>query len=159
MNKSDIPAAQKDVLGMLIDDHRKVKKLFKDFEKEKDATRKQEVVKEACTELTVHTQLEEQHFYPFLRDSDPSVFGSLLDEALVEHASAKDLISQLESMEPGDELYEAKVTVLGEYVNHHVVEEEDELFVKIISKKIDLKELSPIMEDAKQEFMSKLMVA
>lgn len=155
MNKSEIPAAQKPVLGALMDDHKKVKKIFKDFESEKDEGKKQGMVEEACTELTVHAQIEEEKFYPFLREHDPKAFGDLLDEAKVEHASAKDLIAQLKGMTPEDDLYDAKFTVLGEYVNHHVTEEEGELFPKIVSKKIDLRELGTEMEQLRQELMSK----
>lgn len=153
MNKSEIPAGQKAVLGMLMDDHRKVKKLFKEFKSEKDEARKEEIVREACTELTVHAELEEQEFYPFLREQDEKTFGDLLDEAKVEHESAKQLIAQLLEMSPEDELYDAKFIVLGEYVSHHITEEEDELFTKIISKKVDLKELEPVMTELKQDLM------
>lgn len=149
MNKSKIPAAQKEVLGLLIDDHRKVQKIFKDFESEKDSEAKRAMVVEACNELTVHTEIEEQEFYPFLRDQNPEEFGDLLDEAKVEHASAKDLIAQLTAMGPEDELYDAKFTVLGEYVAHHVREEEEELFTKIIDLKIDLRDLLEPMKSLK----------
>lgn len=150
MNKSKIPVAQKDVLSLLIDDHRKVQKIFKDFETEKDPEAKRAMVVEACNELTVHAEIEEQEFYPFLRDQDPEEFGDLLNEAKVEHASAKDLIAQLSTMGPDDELYDAKFTVLGEYIAHHVQEEEEELFPKIISKKIDLRELLEPMKSLKE---------
>lgn len=153
MNKSEIPAGQKAVLGMLMDDHRKVKKLFKEFKSEKDEARKEEIVREACTELTVHAELEEQEFYPFLREQDEKTFGDLLNEAKVEHESAKQLIAQLLEMSPEDELYDAKFIVLAEYVSHHITEEEDELFAKIISKKVDLKELEPVMTELKQDLM------
>ncbi|MFW7342664.1 hemerythrin domain-containing protein [Pollutimonas sp. H1-120] len=153
MNKSEIPAAQKAALSLLLDDHRKVKKIFKDFEKEKDVAARQRMVEEACTELTVHTKIEEEKFYPYLRDQDPQAFGELLNEALVEHASAKELITQLQGMDPEDDLYDAKFTVLGEYVNHHVTEEEGELFPKVISKKIDLKDLAQEMESLKQDLV------
>lgn len=153
MNKSEIPAAQKAALSLLLDDHRKVRKIFKDFEKEKDVAARQKMVEEACTELTVHTKIEEEKFYPFLRDQEPEAFGDLLNEALVEHASAKELIAQLQGMGPEDELYDAKFTVLGEYVNHHVTEEEGELFPKVIAKKIDLKDLAQEMESLKQELV------
>ncbi len=153
MNKSEIPTAQKAALSLLLDDHRKVRKIFKDFEKEKDVAARQKMVEEACTELTVHTKIEEEKFYPFLREQDPEAFGDLLNEALVEHASAKELIAQLQGMGPEDELYDAKFTVLGEYVNHHVTEEEGELFPKVISKKIDLKDLAQEMESLKQELV------
>ena len=138
----------------LLDDHRKVKKLFKDFESQTDSAKKDVIVKEACTELTVHAQIEEQLFYPFLRDQNTDAFGDLLDEALVEHASAKDLIAQLLDMSPEEDLYDAKFTVLGEYVNHHVTEEEDELFPKVISKKVDLRELLPAMKQMKEEMLA-----
>jgi len=154
MNKSEIPTPQKAALSMLLDDHRKVKKIFSDFKTEKDASRKQSMVNEACHDLTVHTQIEEQQFYPFLRDQDEKTFGDLLDEALVEHNSAKILISELQKMAPDDELYDAKFTVLGEYVNHHVKEEENEIFPKVVSKKIDLRELETTMRQLKEELKS-----
>lgn len=157
MNKSHLIAAQKAVIGMLIDDHRKVQKIFKDFESEEDLGRKQEMVMEACTELTAHAEIEEKHFYPFLRDADPEKFGDLLNEAVVEHASAKELIAQLMSMSPEDELYDAKFTVLGEYTNHHITEEEDELFPEVAKRKYDLRELEEPMKKTKEAVVSKSM--
>lgn len=154
MNKSHAPAAQKSVLGMLIEDHREVQKLFKDFKSAKDSAKKEEMVRHACMALTAHTEIEEQHFYPFLREADPKAFGSLLDEAKVEHASAKDLVEQLKSMKPGDDLYDAYFTVLGEYTNHHITEEEDELFPKVIEKEIDLRELEAPMQKTKEAIMA-----
>ena len=154
MNKSHVPAAQKSVLVMLIDDHRHVQQLFKEYKSAKDSAKKEQIVREACTALTAHTQIEEQHFYPFLRDADPKAFGSLLDEAKVEHASAKELIAQLQQMSPGEDLYDAKFTVLGEYTNHHITEEEDELFPKVIDKAIDLRELQAPMQETKDEVMA-----
>lgn len=154
MNKSKIPVAQKSVLSLLIDDHREVKKIFSDFEKEKDSQKKRSMVAQACMELIAHTQIEEEIFYPYLREQDAEEFGDLLNEAKVEHASAKDLISQLSEMTPEDELYDAKFTVLGEYVDHHVTEEEDELFPKVISKGIELRELEQPMRELKEKLMS-----
>lgn len=153
MNKSEIPGAQKGVLGALMDDHRKVKKIFKDFEHEKDGKKQQAMVMEGCKELVVHTMIEEELFYPYVREQNPENFGDLLDEALVEHAGAKELIGQLQDASPGDDLYKAKFTVLGEYVNHHVAEEEGELFPKIISAKIDLRDLQKRLEQRKAELM------
>jgi hemerythrin superfamily protein len=154
MNKANIPAAQHDALAMLMDDHRAVKKLFSDFEKEKSASAKEAIVREACMELTVHTQVEEQLFYPFLESADKETFGDLLDEAEVEHAGAKNLIAELETMSSSDELFRAKFTVLGEYIVHHVGEEEGELFPKVISKKVDLRELAVQMRELKEELMA-----
>jgi len=154
MNKSHLTKAQKGVLGMLIDDHRKVQKIFKAFESEPDSEKKQEMVLEACTDLTAHAEIEERHFYPFLRKADPEKFGDLLNEAAVEHASAKDLIAQLLQMSPDDELYDAKFTVLGEYVNHHITEEEDELFPEVVKGELDLRDLEPAMQETKGAVVS-----
>lgn len=154
MNKANIPAAQHDAIAMLMDDHRKVKKLFSDFEKEKSGSAKEAIVREACMELTVHTQVEEQLFYPFLRSADQEMFGDLLDEAKVEHKGAKDLIAELEGMHAGDDLFRARFIVLSEYVKHHVGEEESELFPKVISKKVDLRDLAGRMQELKEELMA-----
>ena len=151
MNKSEIPGPQKKVLSMLLDDHRKVKKMFKDFESEKEDDAKQTLVEECCAALKVHTELEETLFYPFLREQSPEDFGDLLDEALVEHASAKDLIAQIESSDSNDNMWEAKFKVLGEYVAHHIEEEEGEVFPRIVKKKVDLSELSTQMEEKRAE--------
>lgn len=137
-------------ITMLTEDHANVRKMFKQFEKTKDEAEdaeKAELVSQICTELKLHTQLEEECFYPAAREALEE--QDLLEEAEVEHASAKELISQLESMNPGDELYDAKVTVLGEYVEHHVKEEEKEMFPKIRKAKLDLEELAEQMSEIK----------
>ncbi|HLU78297.1 MAG TPA: hemerythrin domain-containing protein, partial [Burkholderiaceae bacterium] len=90
-----------------------------------------------------------------LRDADPEKFGDLLDEAKVEHASAKDLIAQLMQMSPEDDLYDAKFIVLGEYVNHHIAEEEDELFPEVAKEKYDLRELEQPMLETKEAVISR----
>lgn len=154
MNKSQIPAAQHAALSMLMDDHRKVKKLFTDFEKKKDDQGQEAIVREACTELTVHARLEEELFYPFLSAADKETFGNLLAEAQVEHAGAKNLIAELEGMGPEDELFHAKFTVLIEYIKHHVGEEEGEMFPKVISKKVDLRDLAEKMAARKEELLA-----
>lgn len=159
MNKSHLIKVQKGVIGMLIDDHRKVQKIFKAFESEEDPAKKQEMVQEACAELTAHAEIEEQHFYPFLRNADPEKFGDLLNEAEVEHASAKTLISQLEQMSPEDELYDAKFTVLGEYTNHHIEEEEDELFPEVAKGEYDLTELEAPMLKTREALLQQAQSA
>lgn len=141
-----------DAIALLIEDHKKVQKLFKEFEKlreEEDDELKQQLVTLICAELTIHTQIEEEIFYPAARDALED--QELLDEAEVEHASAKTLIAQLSSMEAGDDLYDAKVTVLGEYINHHIKEEHDELFPKVRKAKIDIDALGMEMMERKQE--------
>lgn len=137
-------------INMLTEDHVKVRKMFKQFEKIKDdadASEKTELVSQICTELKVHMQLEEECFYPAAREALEE--QDLLDEAEVEHASAKELIAQLEAMQPGDELYDAKVTVLGEYIEHHVKEEEKEMFPKVRKAKLDLEDLAEQMSEIK----------
>jgi hemerythrin superfamily protein len=141
-------------ISLLTDDHAKVRKMFKQFERMKakagDAE-KAELVEKICMELTLHTQVEEEIFYPAAREAIEE--QDLLDEAEVEHASAKELISQLQSMEPGDELYDAKVTVLGEYVEHHVKEEEKQMFPKVRKAKLDLEGLAEQIQERKQQAM------
>ena len=143
-----------DAITLLTADHEKVKKLFKSFEKlsDKMVDEKEELVADICAALTVHATIEEELFYPAAREAFEE--QDLLDEAEVEHASAKELISQLESMTPGDELYDAKVTVLAEYIDHHVTEEQDEMFPKIRKTKIDLKTLGAQMKARKDELMA-----
>jgi hemerythrin-like domain-containing protein len=147
-----------DAIALLTADHKKVQQLFKQFEKikeEEDAEEEMaELANQICMELTVHTQIEEEVFYPACREAIEE--GDLLDEAEVEHASAKDLIAQIESMQPSDELFAAKVTVLGEYVNHHIEEEEGELFPQCKKAKMDLDALGQELMELKEELQSEI---
>lgn len=142
-----------DALAMLKADHDKVKKMFKDFEKleANESEEKAQLVRQACAELKIHTQLENEIVYPAVREAIED--DGLMDEALVEHQAAEELISQLEQMEPGDEMYDAKFTVLGEYVNHHIAEEQKEMFPKAKKAGIDLAGLGEQMMARKQELM------
>lgn len=144
-------AKSQDAIALLIADHKKVQKMFKDFEKLEDEEEKQQFVTEACTELKIHTTIEEEIFYPAAREAIEE--ENLLNEAEVEHASAKDLIEQLEGTDPSDEMYDAQFTVLGEYVNHHIKEEQNEMFPKVKKAKVDLKELGAQIAERKQELM------
>jgi hypothetical protein len=147
----------KDAIEMLMADHKKVLKLFKDYEKLKESgtkAKKSDLATTICLEITVHSMLEEEIFYPAVRaaiDDD-----DMMDEALVEHAGAKDLIDQLQEMEPGDELYDAKVTVLGEEIEHHVTEEEKEMLKKAKKANLDTAELGELMMQRKQVLMEEL---
>lgn len=143
--------AKHDAIAMLTADHKAVKRLFEKFAEIKnsagDDDDKAAIVKQVCDALKVHTAIEEEIFYPAVRrlidDAD------LMDEALVEHAGAKELIAQLEEMDPEDDLYDAKVTVLAEQIDHHVQEEEEDIFVKATAAKVDVVALGAAMAKRK----------
>lgn len=153
-NENDCQKSQSNLaIDLLIDDHKKVKKLFKDFDKLKEKgsdEEKQALVEEICNELLLHTQVEEKIFYPAAREA---VEEDMLNEAEVEHASAKDLIEQIQALKPSDPMYDAKVTVLGEYIEHHVEEEEKEMFPKVKKAKLDLEALGEEMNRLKEAQM------
>ena len=138
-------------IKLLTEDHNKVKKMFKEFEKlskKNDEAGKEELATQICKELSVHAQLEEEIFYPAVRKAIDE--DDLMNEAMVEHASAKDLITQIQSMAASDPMYDAVVTVLGEYINHHVEEEQNEMFPKVEKSDIDLDELGLEMAQRKE---------
>ncbi|MET0361214.1 MAG: hemerythrin domain-containing protein [Sphingobium sp.] len=140
-----------DAIKLLKDDHKEVKGWFKQYEDLEDEAEKQALAGKICLALTVHTQIEEEIFYPAARaeiDDD-----DLLDEAEVEHASAKQLIAEIQAMTAGEPLYDAKVKVLGEYVAHHVEEEESEMFPEARDSDLDLKALGEQMAVRKAELM------
>ena len=144
-----------DATLLLTRDHAEVDKLFKQYRKlaaaEADGEERQALAEQICAMLTVHATIEEEIFYPAAREAD--VESDLLDEAEVEHASVKDLIAQIRGMDPDDELYDAKVTVLGEYINHHVQEEEGEMFPKCRGAEMDLADLAQQLAERKEELM------
>ncbi|HKP65676.1 MAG TPA: hemerythrin domain-containing protein [Casimicrobiaceae bacterium] len=149
--------ASEDAIAMLTEDHNKVKALFKQFEKLKEQDDADEeisdLVAQICAELTIHSTLEEEIFYPAVREAIDD--DDLMDEADVEHASAKELIAELETGSPGDDHYNAKVTVLGEYVVHHVKEEEGEMFPKA-RKAIDTEAIGAELAARKSELMMEM---
>ncbi|WP_206240106.1 hemerythrin domain-containing protein [Novosphingobium terrae] len=141
-----------DAIKLLKDDHKEVKAWFTQYDKADDDAQKQELADKICLALTVHTQIEEEIFYPAAYDAIED--DDLLDEAEVEHASAKELIAQIQAGKVGDPLFDAKVTVLGEYINHHVEEEEKELFPECRDSKMDLKALGEQLAARKAELMA-----
>lgn len=156
-SRSHRTTSEPDALELLAEDHRKVTKMFEQFEmmkKEDDDEAKQTLVEIACAELTVHAQIEEEIFYPALRETLEET--DLLDEAEVEHASAKQLITELNAMQPGDDLYEAKFTVLGEYTKHHIQEEEKQIFPKAKKARMDLESLGEELRQRKMELREEL---
>ena len=142
----------RDAIALLRADHAKVAELFEQFEKARENARKLKLAQTICSELKVHTTIEEEIFYPAARAAIQE--DDLLDEAEVEHASAKELIAQIESGSPEDEKWEAKVTVLGEYIRHHVKEEQNEMFPKVRKTDLDLKELGDELAARKAELRS-----
>lgn len=151
----------KDACHLLDSDHRAVKKMFKEYEeltssKARDARdRKMDLAREICLQLTVHAQIEEEIFYPALREAMRET--ELLDEAEVEHQTAKDLIAQIEAMEDSEEIIDAKVKVLGEYVDHHVKEERNEIFPKArSSRKLDLVAMRDELEARKAQLLEEM---
>lgn len=141
-----------DAIKLLKDDHKEVKTYFKQYESLEDDAEKQALADKICTALTVHAQIEEEIYYPATREAIDD--DDLLDEAEVEHASAKQLIAEIQSMKAGDRLFDAKVTVLGEYIDHHVEEEEGEMFPESRDSDLDLKELGAKLAARKAELMA-----
>jgi hemerythrin-like domain-containing protein len=141
-----------DAIALLTAEHRQVSAMFKQFEElgERAKASKKKLADQICAALRVHTQIEEEIFYPAVREASKDL-EDVVDEAVVEHASAKDLIEQLEAADPEDDLYDAKVKVLGEQVEHHVGEEEKEMFPKVRKLSLDLVELGQEMADRRDE--------
>lgn len=146
-----------DVLDILIGDHCKIIQFFDEFRRIKnhaDDETKQTLVEVTCTELVIHAQIEEELFYPALREAFED--ASLIDEADIEHMVARQLISEMESMHPAEHHYDAKFIVLGEYVRHHIEEEQNKIFVQIRQGGMDLdvlgKEILQRRKDLRSEF-------
>jgi hemerythrin superfamily protein len=141
-----------DAIALLKADHDEVKQAFKEFEKmdhEADTEAMEELVIRVCEALKAHTTVEEEIFYPAVRaaiDDD-----DLMNEAQVEHDSAKALIEQLEGMDSTDPMYPATFTVLCEYVLHHAKEEEDEMFPSARKAKVDLEALGEQIQARKED--------
>ena len=132
---------------MLKEDHRAVAALFTEF-KDAGAKRKLEIARLTSKMLKVHTTIEEEIFYPAIK---ARIEDDMVNEAVVEHASAKDLIAQIDGMTGKEELFNAKVTVLSELIDHHVREEESEMFKQAKASGIDLDALGDQMEARKAQ--------
>ena len=143
-----MPAAAKDAITLLKADHRKVEELFEKYESAR--SKKADIAKHICMELTIHTIIEEEIFYPACKGA---VEDDNLDEAHVEHDGAKVLIAELVEGSPRDEYYDAKVKVLSEEIKHHVKEEEQRggIFSQMKDSEVDLKALGEQMAARKEE--------
>lgn len=155
--------AAPDACSLLDADHKHVKKMFSSYEElaaSKSAsakTKRRDLAMQICMELTAHTQIEEEIFYPAVREAIKDT--DLLDEANVEHASAKDLIAQLQDASEVDDMFDAKVKVLGEYIDHHIKEERNELFPKArAARKLDLVAMRETLAARKEELMAEMAV-
>lgn len=140
-----------DAIALLKADHRKVEGLFEDFEKARGSARKAALVRQICMELTVHTMIEEEIFYPACRGK---IEDDTLDEAYVEHDGAKMLIAELNESEPDEAFYDAKVKVLSEEIKHHVKEEEmrsEGMFAQARDAGLDMDALGREMAARKDE--------
>jgi hemerythrin superfamily protein len=145
--------AAQNAIQLLKADHREVEALFEKYEKASGDGRKEKIAKEICTELKIHAMIEEEIFYPALRGK---IDDDDIDEALVEHDSAKRLINEIEAGAPDDQFYDAKVKVLQEQIEHHVKEEEkehDNMFQQARTAEVDLRALGNQMSARKAELM------
>ncbi|HXJ54767.1 MAG TPA: hemerythrin domain-containing protein [Burkholderiales bacterium] len=140
-------------IELLKEQHDKVKKALKEFEKldREDTETQKQLVQTVCEDLKVHTTLEEELFYPAAREAIDD--EDLMNEAQVEHETAKMLIEQLENMGPDDPNFRATFSVLGEYVLHHVKEEEGEMFPEVKKTDLDLEELGGRMRARMEDLM------
>jgi hemerythrin superfamily protein len=156
--QSNAMAAGQDAIALLTADHREVSEMFEQFEQlgDRATTSKEKLKDKICKALIAHTTIEEEIFYPAVRAANVEEGEDMVDEAIVEHAAAKDLIKQLQEMQPDDDLYDAKVKVLSEQIEHHVKEEEKEMFPKAKKAGLDLLALGQEMALRKQELMSTL---
>lgn len=152
--KAEAKSKTMDAIKLLQSDHAEVKADFNKYEKLKTNSEKKALAEKICKSLKVHTQIEDEIFYPAARKATKD--GDLLDEAKVEHACAKTLIDEIEAMKPSQKLYDAKVKVLGEQVKHHVKEEEGDLFPEVRKTKLDLEKLGSKMAKRKAVLMEEM---
>ncbi len=154
----------KDACDLLDADHRAIKKMFKEYEEltgsraRSSAQKKLELAQRICQELTIHAQIEEEIFYPAVRAAIKDT--DLLDEAEVEHQTVRSLVAQIQRASETDDRVDAKVKVLGEYVDHHVKEERGEIFARARSaRKLDLMAMREQLEQRKEELMAEFTPA
>lgn len=149
--------ATNDAIALLKADHKEVSDMFEKFENARST--KAKLAQQICQALTVHAQIEEEIFYPAAREALGEDGQDLLDEAKVEHNALKELINTIEGSSPEEHLFDAHVKVLGEYVKHHVKEEEGELFPKLRKSEMNLVEVGEQLSARKKDLMSKMKAA
>lgn len=148
--------AAPDAIQLLETDHRDIAAWFSDFAKADSPTRKAKLSEKICLTLKVHMKIEEEIFYPASRAALKSNEERRVDEAVVEHASSRTLIGEIERMEVGDDLYDSKIKMLGDLIAHHVGEEEGAYFLACRKTDMDMKALGAKLAARKGELMKKL---
>jgi hemerythrin-like domain-containing protein len=145
-----------DAIDLLKQDHDKVEKAFKEFEKmdRQNVAACRRLIGTVCADLKVHTTLEEEVFYPAVRAAIAD--EDLMNEAAVEHETARMLIDQLENMDADDPNYFATFTVLGEYVRHHIKEEQGEMFPAARKAGLDMQAIGEKMQARRQELAGEM---
>ncbi len=141
-----------DAMALLRADHKLASDLFEQYEATQALAKKKIIVAKICTELTVHAQIEEEIFYPAVKKALPD--KTLILQAAVEHATLKDLIAQVQGIEPIGKMFEAKIKVLSQYVKHHVNEEQNQMFPKVKTADLDLIKLGTQIGERKAQLMA-----
>ena len=148
--------AYEDAVDLLDADHKGVKALFIKFnglcDDDAPAAEKQAVAQKICKDLTVHAQIEEEIFYPQVREA---VGDALMDEASQEHAQAKEAIAEIQAMDAGDEGYDDKVKELGKMIDEHVLEEREQIFLLARLAPLDLRGMAVELFNRKKELAAK----
>lgn len=157
VNKITVPektnkTAPQDAIALLKADHQAVSQMFDEYEKTRSLPKKKALVAEICTALSVHVQIEEEIFYPAVKTTLKDKL--LVPEAIVEHTGVKDLMAQLEDGDMNGEMFDAKVKVLSEYVMHHVMEEQNEMFPQVKASTLDMVALGARMAVRKGELLA-----
>ncbi|WP_116809481.1 hemerythrin domain-containing protein [Steroidobacter cummioxidans] len=154
-NHTSSSDAPRDAIALLKQDHRAVEALFDEF-MDADESEQSELATRICQMLTVHTQIEEELLYPQAKQAFDEEDDEMVYEAEIEHGSAKELIAKIEAGTPEDPEFKPLVTVLCEYVKHHVKEEEKELFPALKETELDLKELGSQLAQRKMQLMEQM---
>jgi len=144
-----VPVKDPDAITLLKADHQRVTELFEQYEKSRSTAKKQKLVTAICEELSVHALVEEEIFYPAVKAALKD--KELIPEAIVEHATIKEFIAKLDGRSPDGEMFDAQVQVMGEYVKHHVKEEQTQIFPKARKSRLDMLELGRRMAEHKRQ--------
>jgi len=152
--KSQVIEKTHEATALLRADHKHVSDLFAKYEEQQSPSQKRALVAQLCTELKIHVQIEEEIFYPAVKQALKD--KEMIPEGLVEHAAISDLIRQVENIAPDGEMYDAKIKVMSEYVKHHVKEEQQTMFPKAKASTLDMHVLGAKMVLRKKELLTKM---